>query len=222
MGRWVVGTFTLGAVFARGRRGSPAAMQPRLVELRLARSVLVAALLFASRAAGAPMYVVTDLGTLGGPTSAAWGINGAGQVAGSASTADGAQAAVLCGGGVMLALGTLGGSTSLAFGVNAAGQVVGAAATAGNLASHAFLYSRGIMTDLGTLGGQTSVGQAINAAGQVTGSAEIGTNMLHAFLFSGGVRLVPGTCRGPARLVCGIHRAGRVLRAACVSGSPPR
>src|SRR5213082_809517 len=126
MGRWVVGTFTLGAFFASGRRGRPAAMPPRLVELKLARSVLVAALLFASRAAGAPMYVVTDLGTLGGPTSAAWGINGA-------------------------------------------GQVVGSAATAGNLASHAFLYSRGIMTDLGTLGGQTSVGQAINAAGQVTG-----------------------------------------------------
>ena len=197
-------------------------MQPRLVELRLARSVLVAALLFASRAAGAPTYVVTDLGTLGGPTSAAWGINGAGQVAGSASTADGAQHAFLYSGGVMLDLGTLGGSTSLAFGVNDAGQVVGAAATAGNLASHAFLYSRGIMTDLGTLGGQTSVGQAINAAGQVTGSAEIGTHMLHAFLFSGGVMSDVGTFGGTASFGYGINRAGDVVGAAYDAGSAPR
>ncbi|TMB01505.1 MAG: hypothetical protein E6J70_08295, partial [Deltaproteobacteria bacterium] len=222
MGRWVVGTFTLGAFFASGRRGRPAAMPPRLVELKLARSVLVAALLFASRAAGAPMYVVTDLGTLGGPTSAAWGINGAGQVAGSASTADGAQHAFLYSGGVMLDLGTLGGSTSLAFGVNDAGQVVGAAATAGNLASHAFLYSRGIMTDLGTLGGQTSVGQAINAAGQVAGSAEIGTNILHAFLFSGGVMTDLGTFGGTASFGYGINRAGDVVGAAYDAGSAPR
>ena len=65
----------------------------------------------------------------------------------------------------MLDLGTLGGSTSLAFGVNDAGQVVGAAATAGNLASHAFLYSRGRMTDVGTLGGHISVAWAINELG---------------------------------------------------------
>src|SRR5213593_2449176 len=193
MGRWVVGTFTLGAFFASGRRGRPAAMPPRLVEL-----------------------------TLAGPTSAAWGINGAGQVAGSASTADGAQHAFLYSGGVMLDLGTLGGSTSLAFGVNDAGQVVGAAATAGNLASHAFLYSRGIMTDLGTLGGQTSVGQAINAAGQVTGSAEIGTHMLHAFLFSGGVMSDVGTFGGTASFGYGINRAGDVVGAAYDAGSAPR
>jgi len=197
-------------------------MHRMLVELKLARSALLVALLFASRAAGAPTYVVTDLGTLGGPTSAAWGINGVGQVAGSASTADGAQHAFLYGEGVMLDLGTLGGTTSLAFGVNDAGQVVGAAATARNLASHAFLYSAGIMTDLGTLGGQTSVGQAINAAGQVAGSAEIGTNMLHAFLFSGGVMTDLGTFGGTASFGYGINRAGDVVGAAYDAGSAPR
>src|SRR5439155_9991319 len=206
--------FTLGTVSARGRRAPPAAMHRMLVELKLARSALLVGLLFASRAAGAPTYVVTDLGTLGGPTSAAWGINGVGQVAGSASTADGAQHAFLYGEGVMLDVGTLGGTTSLAFGVNDAGQVVGAAATARNLASHAFLYSAGIMTDLGTLGGQTSVGQAINAAGQVAGSAEIGTNMLHAFLFSGGVMTDLGTFGGTASFGYGINRAGDVVGAA--------
>src|SRR5438094_9357509 len=223
MGRWVVGTFTLGAFFASGRRGRPAAMPPRLVELKLARSVLVAALLFASRAAGAPMYVVTDLGTLGGPTSAAWGINGAGQVAGSASTADGAQHAFLYSGGVMLDLGTLGGSTSLAFGVNDAGQVVGAAATAGNLASHAFLYSGGVMTDLGTLDGSASFAYGIDGAGDVVGWVADEDGARRAFIFADGVMtdlntLIPAGSGWVVHEARAINDARQVAAIGAVSG----
>src|SRR5207244_1737959 len=116
-------------------------MQPRLVELRLARSVLVAALLFASRAAGAPTYVVTDLGTRGGQTSVGQAINAAGQVTGSAEIGTHMLHAFLFSGGVMSDVGTFGGTASFGYGINRAGDVVGAAYDAGSAPrAHAFLY----------------------------------------------------------------------------------
>jgi probable HAF family extracellular repeat protein len=45
-------------------------------------------------------------------------------------------------------LGTLGGSGSYASAINDKGQVVGYSDTTGDLATHAFLYSKGTMTDL--------------------------------------------------------------------------
>ena len=42
----------------------------------------------------------------------------------------------------------LGGSYSQVFAINDKGEVVGWSRTAGNLAQHAFLYSKGTMTDL--------------------------------------------------------------------------
>ena len=88
-------------------------MPPGLVKLKLARPALLGALLLASRAVGAPTYGVTDLGTLGGPTSSASAINASGQVVGAASTASGSQHAFLYG-GAMIDLGTLGGTNSFA------------------------------------------------------------------------------------------------------------
>ena len=70
---------------------------------------------------------MTDLGTLGGSTSYAFGINNAGQVTGYATTAgDAAAHAFLYSGGKMIDLGSLGG-TSEGLALNNAGQVVGEA-----------------------------------------------------------------------------------------------
>ena len=182
---------------------------------QLVRLALAAALLVASRAWAAPTYNLLDLGTLGGSSSAAWGINEAGQVVGAAATATGAQHAFLYTNGMMIDLGTLGGASSFAYGVNRAGQVVGAAAVGASSTSHAFLYSAGRMTDLGTLGGTSSVAQAINAAGQITGSAQPGGGApLHAFLYSGGAMTDLGTLGGTASFGYGINGAGDVVGAA--------
>ena len=115
---------------------------------------------------------ITDLGTLGGTSSTALGINSGGQVVGRSTTPAGEVRPFLWeSGSGMTSLGTLGGDdvNNAAHDVNDVGQVVGGVAT-GTGSIHAFLWVAGAgMTDLGTLGGDDSVGWAINSGGQVVG-----------------------------------------------------
>lgn len=117
---------------------------------------------------------MTDLGTLGGANSYAYGINNGGHVAGASQLAgDAATRAFVYSGGRMTALGTLGGTNSAAYGINDARHIVGESDLPGNGRTHAFLHDGVTMKDLGTLGGATSVAKAINNAGQVVGTSRI-------------------------------------------------
>ena len=129
-------------------------------------------------------YEFVQLGSLGGTSGGAVGLNNRGQVVGWSETADGHRHAFLWDAdNGMRDLGTLGGAKSEAWSINEKGQVVGASET-GDGSTHAFIWdaNKG-MIDLGTLGGKTSNAMAINNNGQVVGRSETADGETHAFLW---------------------------------------
>jgi probable HAF family extracellular repeat protein len=151
-------------------------------------------------------YSITDLGTLAGPyiSSAAYGINAAGQVVGDATGSSGAyQEAFLWQNGVMQDLGVHG----HAFGINNANpvQVVGQGITADT--PYAFLWQNGTAQDLG---GGTATGSAagVNDSGEVVGWTAPST----AFLWQNGnmqnLRALTGGSESAARA---INNSGQVV-----------
>lgn len=131
-----------------------------------------------------PGQAVRDLGTLGGLRSTPAALNDAGQVAGQAQTAAGANHAFRWSEAEgMRDLGTLGGATSGATAMNARGWVVGTADTA-LAASQAFVWREGTLLALGTLGGRNSAATAIDSAGQVGGTAQLADGTAHAFTWT--------------------------------------
>jgi len=132
----------------------------------------------AASALAVPVYTVTDLGTLGGFDTFAFGLNDLGQVVGaSRDAAGGFRPFVWTAGGGMTGLGTLGGN-GVAYAINNSGRAVGTVYLPGDSA-HAALWSAGSVIDLGTLAGaSSSEAFAINASGQAVGysRAAVGSN----------------------------------------------
>jgi len=141
---------------------------------------------------------VTQLGTLGGPTSSARGVNDYDQATGTSriSSTSFLSHAFRWAKGTMTDLGSLGtGDNAFSQGVaiNKSGQVAGNTGFGAD-GEHAFLWSKHQMIDLGVLPGTTvSAASAINTAGHVAGFAE-GSGAQRGFLYRDGalVDLRPG------------------------------
>jgi probable HAF family extracellular repeat protein len=131
-------------------------------------------------------YTVTDLGTLGGTFSQAFGINNKGSVVGFATLAgDTALHAFLWHKGVMTDLSTLAPTDTLAFSaafsINDNDEAVGLSETSvpdpqntcgDSLVCLSVLWRDGLITALPTLGGTDGQASAINNRGQVVGIAQ--------------------------------------------------
>lgn len=131
---------------------------------------------------------LTGLGTLGGGTSVATGINDIGQVVGRSQTSSGASHSFIGDAtNGLIDLGTLGGTNSSANGVNNGGHVVGGSEVSiGDSVTHAYIgdVANGLV-DLGTLGGANSFASDVNDAGMVTGWAQTEDGSQHAFVGDG-------------------------------------
>ena len=138
-----------------------------------------------------------DLGTLGGPDSFGWFINGSGQIAGVSYTSATPNPVTgqpqvdvfLWQHGTMRDLGSLGGSVPVFGGVvalNSRGEIVGQSNLAGDQTAHPFLWNGTRMIDLGTLGGDNGTATAINKAGTVVGMADLANQTHHGFLWQNG------------------------------------
>jgi probable HAF family extracellular repeat protein len=131
-----------------------------------------------------------DLGSLGGPISAAFAINDHGVIVGYSYLADGstAHAASFSTVNAPLDLGTLGGSISAALAVNRFNSAVGFSILSDNVSFHATLFSRHAPAlDLGSLGGPLSLATAINGRGDIVGSSLLSDGVTtHAAAFTPG------------------------------------
>ncbi|HEX8369860.1 MAG TPA: Ig-like domain-containing protein, partial [Pyrinomonadaceae bacterium] len=142
-------------------------------------------------------YAVTDLGTLGGAESAAYGINNSGQIVGYAFNAAQKRRAFLYANGQMQDLGTLGGQTATAYGINDAGKVVGISGINGFEDSRAFFYNGATVQNLGVYepsgNADYSAAFAVNNANQIVGETSIVSGNRVAFLYQNNSMTLVGT-----------------------------
>lgn len=152
---------------------------------------------------------VFELGTFGGASSQANGINRCGHVTGWAMTKDELPQAFLYN-GTLRNLGSLGGE-SVGYAISNCGVVVGwSAVPAGDV--HGFVHD-GVMRDIGSFGGN-SFALSINSAGVVAGySFFANSEAMRAFIYdsrgTGGLQSL-GTLGGTRSLARVINDAGQV------------
>jgi probable HAF family extracellular repeat protein len=155
--------------------------------------IAVGLTLFTTATATTPSYyAVTNLGTLGGSNSYAFGINDTGQVVGEAETSSGNSHAFLWKEGAMTDLDPLNSGNSFAIDINNRGQVLSNFGSHGSTtpSGSGFLWSNGTITNFSIhdYGSDDSIWPlGINDVGQVAGGfIVIGTPYIHACLLKDG------------------------------------
>jgi probable HAF family extracellular repeat protein len=143
-------------------------MNSRCIPLQLLAIVVTA---ICRPAFATPLYRYTDLGTLGGPSSYAFGINSKGQIAGEAQASNQVYLATLWSGGTTTNLGIANvNNTSRAWAINNLGEVAGQSDNATYGLANACVWVNGQLSFLGALPADYYHGAyGVNDSGQVTG-----------------------------------------------------
>jgi probable HAF family extracellular repeat protein len=156
------------------------------------------------------------LGTLGGTSSVAGGINDSAQVVGQSftTTTSNHYHATLWNGTTAIDLGALGGTNrnSYAYGINNSGQVVGYSDPDGIY--RPTLWTGTAATDLGALGGPNfwGIARAINNAGQAVGGSFLHGDLdERATLWNGTAATDLGTLGGSFSAAFAINDAGQIV-----------
>ena len=152
---------------------------------------LITVLAISSFAAAGPIYTLADLGTLGGTSTMAAGLNDLGQTVGTATTLFGYQHAFSTIGTGLVDL-TLNSSATQgqATAVNNAGQIAGTQYIGGQ--TYATIWNDGVAS---TVGGAGSYAMAVNNTGEVAGVL-VNNGQANAFVSSNGTVLDLGTFAG--------------------------
>jgi probable HAF family extracellular repeat protein len=165
-----------------------------------------------------PAYQIIELPSLGGRSSAGFGINDRGDIIGFSLTPDAVLHPVLwTADGVLHDLGTFGGINGQAFDINDKGEIVAARDVGADLFTTAFVYSdKKGFRDLGNLGGtgpaEGSIGQRINVNTEVAGYSITADGVDHAFFWSESTGILDlGTLGGAQSLGFGINQRGAVV-----------
>lgn len=179
--------------------------------------MIIAAALLSSPAAYAE-WTIIGLGTLGGISSLATGINDSGQVVGSYYNSNFEHYAFSSGpnGTSLFELGTLGGAHSVAEDINESGQVAGASLLPNSTTLRAFLTdsSGKEMTSLGSQ--QLSYATDLNNSGMVVGHATFGTDHFNHSFITGpnGLGITDmGTLGGNFSGATAVNESGQVVGA---------
>ena len=141
-----------------------------------------------------------------GGDSFGYDVNGAGEVAGTASN----KAYVAKDGSVTWLSHPMGTMFDAANAINESGAVAGTLVDEWGI-ERGYVWANGQTRWTGTLGGMRSRATNLNDAGQVTGSAQTGDGWMHAFLAGEGYITDLGTLGGLASYAYGINNAGEVV-----------
>jgi probable HAF family extracellular repeat protein len=169
-----------------------------------------------------------DLGTLGGPSSVATGINASGKVVGYSDTAIGVTHTFLWtqdGGMQDLSSKSCPACESRAWAINEFGVIVGQAGAHAGARDYPFIWKDGSFRNLGDLGGtfghHGGAAMGISRLGQVVGSAATSTGNDHAFLWteSGGMQDLGTLPGGSDSAATGINSAGQVAGTSSISST---
>lgn len=186
---------------------------------RTATSLFLLVTALQANAIAAPLYQLTNLGTLpGGNGSQAYAVNDNGQVVGMSDVGvqnvpNGYDHAFRYASATMSDLETLGGSFSQAQGVNNSGVIVGYSTTSAG-STDAFVYSGGTMTDLGV-----GAANAVNSAGQIVGYVGP-SNQTQAFLYNNGsTTVLPSLPGGMDSGAYAINATGEIVGYSAIAGN---